>query len=100
MMVVSTGRPWEVRYTWSTGLNGVERFPTSERALRFWSELLKRASPPLSVTVTAENTDTHETLPAPLVAKNCGTCDGAGGWTDIKTDRWVTCSRCNGTGQE
>jgi len=37
---------------------------------------------------------------ANIVAKDCGTCDGKGGWNDGKTGKWKECSRCNGTGQE
>jgi hypothetical protein len=107
--------PWEVRFKWTTGYEGVERLPTEDRAIRFCDEILKRIEPPrYDVSLRVRNVETGATLrdviPNPpdrvviprggLSMATCGTCDGSGEIVIIQTGKTIPCSRCNGTGQE
>jgi hypothetical protein len=118
-------QPWVVRWQWNTGYNGVDRFPTAERATRFCDEMLRRVDPPeldlVSLAAFHEPTGQRlgdylngdrelsaeeaavrahvASLPA-MGEKTCGTCDGEGTIPIIQTGGKKTCSRCNGTGKE
>ena len=117
--------PWEVRWMWNTGYSGVDSFPTSERAIRFCTEMFRRTNPPeLEISrFSAANKETGETLGRFLgrqqnlaarelvstlgvwdtsnMGKNtCGTCDGSGKIAIIQTGKTKKCTRCDGTGKE
>jgi hypothetical protein len=118
--------PWEVQWRWTTGLSGTDRFPSGDKALIFWDEMVRRTDPPfLEVSVSARNVETGERLgdyvkrtrrpsSVELLSSSaarpwfghtsdmatCGTCGGTGQIPIIQTGKTKKCTRCNGTGKE
>jgi hypothetical protein len=124
-IVADPDGPWEVRWMWNTGYSGVDRFPTSDRVIRFSDEMFRRTDPPeleiVRFSVANESTGEmlgdflrrQQSLTSPELArtlevwhtsnmadKTCGTCNGSGEITIIQTGAKKKCTRCDGTGKE
>ncbi|WP_123665455.1 hypothetical protein [Actinocorallia herbida] len=111
--------PWEVSWAWSTGYNGVDRFETVERTVRFVDAIFRKVPTHDGSDLThfsVRNTLTGESLAqatqrearvsrvVPKLTSSlmnaCRTCDGLGVIENIKSGQLKACTRCHSTGRE